>query len=123
MTHNRRNFCKNLVYTGLGLSFFPSTSYAKANKGITKRLLILTKKSEKVVKVNGKIQYEDLSPVQNATIEIWHNNSEKSPLRFEYEWKLTTDSEGNYSLETDFPEKYYEDGYFRTRRIYVKIKD
>ena len=122
MTHNRRNFCKNLVYTGLGLSFFPSTSYAKANKGITKRLLILTKKSEKVVKVNGKIQYEDLSPVQNATIEIWHNNSENNPSKFEYEGKLVTDSEGNYSFETDFPEKHFEKGHFRMRRIYFKIK-
>lgn len=85
--------------------------------------MILTKKSQKVVKVNGKIRYEDLSPAKNATIEIWHNNSESNLLSFEYEGKLMTDSEGNYSFETNFPEKHFEEECFRTRRIYFKIKD
>lgn len=85
--------------------------------------MILTKKAQKVVKVSGKIRYEDLSPVQDAMIEIWHNNSGSKPLRFEYEGKLITDSDGNYSFEIDFPEKHFEEESFRSRRIYLKIKD
>jgi protocatechuate 3,4-dioxygenase beta subunit len=123
MSNSRRNFCKNSVYIGLGLSFFPSLAYAKTHETISKKALILTKNAQKVVKVNGQIRYEDLSPVKNATIEIWHNNSEKSPLSFEYEGKLMTDSEGNYSFETDFPEKHFEDGYAKMRRIHFKIKN
>jgi protocatechuate 3,4-dioxygenase beta subunit len=75
-----------------------------------------------VVKVSGQIRYADLSPVQNATIDIWHNNSESNPSKFDYEGTLTTDLEGNYSLETDFPEKHFEDVYAKMRRIYFKIK-
>ena len=123
MSNSRRNFCKNSVYIGLGLSFFPSLAHAKTHEIISKKALILTKKVQKVVKVNGQIRYEDLSPVKNATIEIWHSNSESNPSKFEYEGKLMTDSEGNYSFETDFPERHFEDKYSRTRRIYFKIKD
>ena len=123
MKNSRRNFCKNVSYIGLGLSFFPSLTYAKTHETISKKVLILTKNAEKVVKINGKIRYEDLAPVQYATIEIWHNNSESNPSKFEYEGKLMTDSEGNYSFETDFPERHFGDKYFRTRRINFKIKD
>jgi protocatechuate 3,4-dioxygenase beta subunit len=73
--------------------------------------------------VNGKICYEDLSPARNAVLEIWHNNSASNPSSFEYEGKLMTDSEGNYSFETDFPEKHYEGEYLKTRRVHLKIKD
>lgn len=123
MSNSRRNFCKNSVYIGLGLSFFPLITHAKANQTISGSVINLRMKAHEFVKVNGIIRYKDSSPVKNATIEIWHNNSEKSPLRFEYDGKLTTDSEGNYSFESDFPEKHYEDGYFSMRRIYFKIKD
>jgi protocatechuate 3,4-dioxygenase beta subunit len=123
MTNSRRNFCKNSVYLGLGLSFFPLITNAKTNVTNTKNVLKLTKKAEKIVKVNGTIQYEDLSPVRNTTIEVWHNNSENNPSNFDYEGKLMTDSEGNYSFETDFPEKHYDSEYLKTRRIYLKIKD
>lgn len=123
MTNSRRNFCKNASYIGLGLSFFPSLTHATTHETIRKKGLILTKKAQKVVKVNGKIRYEDLAPVQYATIEIWHNNSESNPSKFDYEGLLTTDSEGNYSFETDFPERHLEDGYAKMRRIHFKIKD
>jgi protocatechuate 3,4-dioxygenase beta subunit len=123
MTNSRRNFCKKAVYIGLGLSFLPSITHAKTHETISKKVLILTKNAQKVVKVNGQVRYKDLSPVKNATIEIWHNNSESNPSKFEYEGKLTTDSEGNYSLETDFPEKHFEDGYAKICRIHFKIKD
>jgi protocatechuate 3,4-dioxygenase beta subunit len=123
MSNSRRNFCKNSVFIGLGLSFFPSLTYAKIPETISKKALILTRNAQKVLKVNGQIRYEDLSPVKNATIEIWHNNSESNPSKFDYEGKLMTDSEGNYSFETDFPEKHFEEKHLRTRRIYFKIKN
>ena len=123
MANSRRNFCRNSIYIGLGFSFFPSLTYAKTNETISKKALILTKNAQKVVKVNGRICYEDSSPVKNATIEIWHNNSENNPSKFDYEGKITTDSEGNYSFETDFPEKHFEGGYAKMRRINFKIKD
>ena len=122
MSNSRRNFCKNAVYTSLGLSFFSSLTSAKTHETIGKKVLTLTKNAQKVVKVNGKIRYEDLSPVRNATVEIWHNNSEKNPDSFDYEGKLMTDSEGNYSFETDFPAKYFEEGNYKMRRIFFKIK-
>jgi protocatechuate 3,4-dioxygenase beta subunit len=123
MSNSRRNFCKNSVLFGLGLSFYPLITHAKANQSISKNVLCLKKNAQKTVKVNGKIRYEDLSPAKNATIEIWHNNSASNPLSFEYEGKLMTDSEGNYGFNTDFPEKHFEEGYAKMRRIHFKIKD
>jgi protocatechuate 3,4-dioxygenase beta subunit len=122
MSNSRRNFCKNSVLFGLGLSFSPLITHAKTNQSISKKVLNLKKNAQKSLKVSGKICYEDLSPVQNATIEIWHNNSESNPSKFEYEGKLITDSEGNYQFETDFPEKHFEEGNYRMRRIFFKIK-
>jgi protocatechuate 3,4-dioxygenase beta subunit len=122
MSNSRRNFCKNSVYIGLGLSFSPLITHAKAHKTVSKKVLNLTKKAQKVVKVSGQIRYEDLSPVQYATIEIWHNNSESNLSSFDYEGKLTTDSDGNYQFETDFPEKHFEEGNYKMRRIFFKIK-
>ena len=123
MKNSRRNFCKNAVCIGLGFSFFPSLTHAKTHETIRKKVLTLTKNAQKVVKVNGKIRYEDITPVQNAMIEIWHNNSESNPSKFDYKGKLMTDSEGNYSFETDFPERYFDGKYSRTRSINFKIKD
>ena len=123
MTNGRRNFCKNSVYIGLGLGFFPLISHAKTHNTISKKVLNLTKKAQKVVRVNGTIRYEDLSPARNVMIEIWHNNSEKNLSDFDYQGELITDTEGNYSFETDFPEKHYERECTKMRRIYLKIKD
>lgn len=122
MSNSRRNFCKNSVYLGLGLSFSPFVTPARANQSISKKVLSLKKNAQKTLKVSGKICYEDLNPVQNAVLEIWHNNSGKNPSKFDYEGKLMTDSEGNYSFETDFPEKHFEEGDYRMRRIFFKIK-
>jgi protocatechuate 3,4-dioxygenase beta subunit len=122
MPNSRRNFCKNSVYIGFGLSFFPLIIQAKAHETVSKKVLNLTKKAQKVVKVSGQIRYEDLSPVQHATLEIWHNNSESNPSEFEHQGKLITDSEGNYQFETDFPEKHFEDDSYKMRRIFFKIK-
>lgn len=123
MSKGRRNFCKNAVYIGLGLSFFPVITHAKANEPVSKKVLNLIKKAQKVVKVNGKIRYKDSTPVKNVTLEIWHNNSKANESVFAYTGKLQTDSDGNYSFETDFPERHFEEENFRTRRIYLKIKD
>ncbi len=122
MTNSRRIFCKNSVYISLGLSFFPWITQAKAHDTVSKKVLNLTKKAQKVIKVSGQIRYEDLSPVQHATLEIWHNNSESNPSKFGYKGKLITDSEGNYQFETDFPEKHFEEGNYKMRRIFFKIK-
>lgn len=120
MLNSRRKFCRNYVYLGLGLSFSPLLINAQTKE--SSKTLRITKKAQKVVKVNGKVCYEDLSAARNIQIEIWHNNSEKNPSKFEYEGKLITDSEGNYSFETDFPEKHCQDKFYNTRRIYFKIK-
>ncbi len=122
MSNSRRNFCKNTALLGLGFSFSPLVNHAKANQSISKKALILTKNAHKTVKVNGQIRYGDLSPANNAMIEIWHNNSEDNPSKFDYEGKLMTDSEGNFSFETDFPKKHFEEGYFKMRRICFKVK-
>ena len=122
MSNSRRIFCKNSVYISLGLSFFPLITHAKINQSTRKKVLSLTKKVQKVIQVSGKICYGDLRPVQHTLIEIWHNNSENSPSKFEYEGKLITDSEGNYQFETDFPEKHFEEGDYKMRRIFFKIK-
>jgi protocatechuate 3,4-dioxygenase beta subunit len=122
MSTNRRNFCKNSVYIGLGLSFFPVITHAKTNQSISKNVLCLKKNAHETVKISGQIRYEDLSPVKNAVLEIWHNNAKDSPSKFQYEGKLITDSEGNYQFETDFPEKHFEEGDFKMRRIFFKIK-
>ena len=89
MSNSRRNFCKNAIYVGLGFSFFPSLTYAKTHETISKKVLILTKKAQKIVKVNGQIRYEDSSPVKNATIEIWHTNSENNPSKFVHRLSAT----------------------------------
>lgn len=123
MHYSRRNFCKNSAFLGIGLVLSPSIINAETNNLASNKALILTKKAQKVVKVSGKIRYEDLNPVQNAMIEIWHNNSESNPSSFEYEGKLITDLDGNYSFETDLPEKHFEKENFGSRRIYLKIKD
>lgn len=123
MHYSRRNFCKNSVYIGIGLAISPSITIAQEIDPASNKALVLTKKAQKVVKVSGKIQYEDLSPVQHAIIEIWHDNSKANETVFEYTGKLQTDTDGNYSFETDFPEKHFEQGYFNTRRIYLKFKD
>lgn len=122
MTNSRRIFCKNSVYISLGLSFSPLITLAKTNQSIRKKVLNLKKNAQRNLKINGKICYEDLPPVKNAMIEIWHNNSEKNPSKFDYEGKLMTDSEGNYQFETDFPEKHFEEGGYKMRRIFFKIK-
>ena len=122
MTNSRRNFCKNSVYISLGLSFFPLITHAKINQSIRKKVLSLKKDAQKSLKINGKICYEDLNPVKNAVIEIWHNNSKENPSKFDYEGKMITDSEGNYQFETDFPEKHFEEEHYRMRRIFFKIK-
>lgn len=119
MTNSRRIFCKNSVLLGLGLSFSPLITTAKTNK----KVLSLRKKAEKAVNVYGKICYEDLSPVGNAAIEIWHNNSESNQNHFEYTGRLKADALGNYQFETDFPERHFEEGYYKMRRIFFKITD
>lgn len=122
MSNSRRSFCKNAVYLGIGLSFSPLTIHARNNQANGNKVLNLKKGTGKIINISGKLCYEDLSPAKNTMIEIWHNNSESKPLKFEYEGKLMTDAEGNYSFETDFPEKYFEDGSSKMRRIFFKIK-
>jgi protocatechuate 3,4-dioxygenase beta subunit len=122
MSNSRRNFCKNSALFSLGLSFSPLITYAKANQSINKNVLCLKKNAQKSLKISGMIRYEDLSPVKNAKLEIWHNNSESNPSEFEYQGKLITDSEGNYQFETDFPEKHFEEDAYKMRRIFFKIK-
>lgn len=121
MSNSRRSFCKNSVYIGLGLSFSPLITHAKTNQSISKNVLCLKKNAQKSLKVSGKIRYIDLSPVKNAMLEIWHNNSESNLSKFEYKGKLITDSEGNYQFETDFPEKHFEEDNYKMRRIFFKI--
>jgi protocatechuate 3,4-dioxygenase beta subunit len=121
MKNSRRNFCKNSVYIGLGLSFFPSLAYTKTQETISKKVLILAKNGQNAVKINGLIRHEDLSPVQDAIIEIWHNNSEDHHEKFEYFGKIKTNDLGEYSLVTDFPEKHFEDGIRKMRRIFLKV--
>jgi protocatechuate 3,4-dioxygenase beta subunit len=124
MSNSRRSFCKNAVYLGIGVSFLPLVTYAKANNQANgNKVLSLKKKAAKVVNVYGRICYEDLKPVKNALLEIWHNNSENDPQKFDYEGKLITDSEGNYTFETDFPENHFEEGHYRMSRIFFKIKE
>jgi protocatechuate 3,4-dioxygenase beta subunit len=121
MSNSRRNFCKNSVLLGLGLSFSPLITSAKTNE-INKKALLLTKKAKKIIKVSGKICMDDLSPCGDSILEIWHDNSKNNPLKFDYEGEIITDSQGSYSFETDFPEKHFEEGDYRMRRIFFKIK-
>jgi hypothetical protein len=121
MTKSRRNFCKDAFYFGLGLSVVPFISIAKSPGLVIGSSLNLVKKAQRVLKINGKIKTANHNPVPNATIEIWHTNSENNPLNFEYMGKLSTDSNGAYSLLTDLPEKHFDDGYFRMRRLFLKI--
>jgi protocatechuate 3,4-dioxygenase beta subunit len=121
MTNSRRNFCRNSVLFGLGLSFFPLLT--EANSSLSQSTLCLKKRAQRVVKVRGKICFANLNPVKNANLEIWHNNSEKNASIFDYKGKLITDSEGFYEFETDFPDKHFEDGNYRMRRIFFKIKE
>jgi len=123
MSKSRRDFCKNLVFAGAGLSLLPFLANANGIEPVKTSFLSLRKKAGKVVSISGKVCYENLSPAANITIEVCHNNSENYPSEYDYEGKLKTDSEGNYSLETDFPEKFFEEEAFKMRRIFFKITD
>lgn len=123
MSNSRRDFCKNSIFVGLGLSMYPLVSQADSmiNKPISK--LNLSKIKNKVVTINGKVLYQNLDAAQNAIIEVWHNNSNNNQAKFAYKGNLKTDDKGNYSFETDFPEKHFEEGNSTMRRIFFKIKD
>ncbi len=123
MSKSRRDFCKNVVFAGAGLSFLPFLTNADNKQPLETSFLSLRKKVGKVVIISGKVCFENLKPAANITIEVCQNNSENNPLEFEYEGKLTTDSEGNYTFETDFPEKFFEDEAFKMRRVFFKIID
>lgn len=123
MSNSRRNFCKNSIFVGLGLSLYPLVSQAESLifKPTTK--LNLSKIKDKIVTINGKVSYANLEAVKNATVEIWHNNLDSNHAKFSYKGDLKTDENGNYSFETDFPEKHFEDGNTKMRRIFFKVKD
>lgn len=121
MTNSRRNFCKNAFCFGLGLSVVPFISTANSPDLVIGNSLNLVKNATSVLKINGKINTANLNPVPNATIEIWHTNSENNPSNFEYMGELSTDSNGCYSLLTDLPGKHFDNGYFRMRRLFLKI--
>jgi protocatechuate 3,4-dioxygenase beta subunit len=122
MTNSRRNFCRNSVYAGLGLGICSWPTLANAKQTSRPSVLNLSRSSANVIQVSGKICYADLSVVKNAQIEIWHNNTAQDAESFAYQGQLQTDAEGNYSFETDMPDRHFEDGYKKMRRIFIKIK-
>lgn len=123
MSNSRRIFCKNSMFVGLGLALYPIASQAVIDKPQTVSKLSLAKVKNKTITVNGKIAYTNLDAAKNAVVEVWHNNSAQNHSKFEYKGKLQTDALGNYSFETDFPEKHIENGELKMRRIFFKIKD
>ncbi len=119
MIINRRNFCRNASVFGIGLSLMPFTAKTEVKKN---KVVCLCKGSGKRLKINGQVRNENLEPIGNAQIEIWHNNSLENDAKFEYKGLLSTDADGKYSFETDFPQKHIVNKQEQIRRIFFKIK-
>ena len=72
--------------------------------------------SSNSVAVKGTLYDKNgITPLKNATVEVWHLSPNSSKYR--HRAKLKTDDEGNYQLITDFPNK--EKG--KSARIYFKV--
>src|SRR5690606_6205413 len=70
------------------------------------------------VTIKGTIYENDGStPVNNATVEVWHLSPNSSKYR--HRAKIIADKQGNYEFITDFPNK--EEG--KNARIYFKVSN
>jgi len=73
--------------------------------------------------LTGKVLNQDCQPIPGAVLDFWHTDSfgnydhEGYTLR----GRIQTNQNGEYFLDTVFPEKYGEFGFMRPRHIHLKV--
>ena len=73
--------------------------------------------------LTGKVLNQDCQPISGAVLDFWHTDSfgnydhEGYTLR----GRIQTNQNGEYFLDTVFPEKYGEFGLMRPRHIHLKV--
>jgi protocatechuate 3,4-dioxygenase beta subunit len=123
MLNNRRKFLKDSICLGFSMGCLDIISTADAQEIKNYSKLNLRKVNEKTLQISGQVYDKTQTPLRNLIIEVWHDNTEDRPEFFEYKGNMRTNSEGQYSLETDFPEKHFEGGSLKMRRIFFKVSD
>lgn len=103
----RRNFIKGSLLVSTGAMLLP-TSNLWATKSIsfnTKSYAdIRTNLFGKQVEVSGQIfDAAGQKPLENVTIEFWHLSPKSKQMG--HRGTLTTNTDGNYHIKTDFPSK------------------
>ncbi|HNP69393.1 MAG TPA: hypothetical protein PKH16_15910 [Aequorivita sp.] len=125
-TTSRRLFMRNSAFAITGLAvltptitsaFTSESPYSGYNPyAETKTDLRSGVFSSNSVAIKGTLYDKNgITPLKNATVEVWHLSPNSSKYR--HRAKLKTDDEGNYQFITDFPNK--EKG--KSARIYFKV--
>ena len=73
--------------------------------------------------LTGMVLNQDCQPISGAVLDFWHTDSfgNYDHEGFTLRGRIQTDQNGEYSLDTIFPEKYGELGFMRPRHIHLKV--
>ena len=122
---SRRSFLQRsaIATTGLALlssnvvnAFTDNCPYDGYNPYADTKTDLRTVTLGKHVKVKGSIYDKTgLTPIHNATLEVWHLSPNST--KFRHRGKIKTNARGEYSFITDFPNR--EQG--KSCRIYFKV--
>ncbi|MFN3849083.1 MAG: hypothetical protein ACK4NY_06625 [Spirosomataceae bacterium] len=123
MLNNRRKFLKDSICLSLSIGCLDIISTADAQEIKNYSKLNPRKAHSKTLKISGKVYDKTQTPLRNLIIEIWHSNTKEYTDKFEYHGRLQTNSQGEYSFLTDFPEKHFEGESLKMRRIFFRVSD
>ena len=126
---SRRLFLRNSAIATTGLALFSSNNVLNAfnvennpfegyNPYAEEKTDLRTSLFEKQITVKGKIYDETgLFSKPNTTVEVWHLSPGTSKYR--HQGKIKTNSSGEYSFITDFPNKEFG----KAPRVYFKVSN
>ncbi|MBP6409481.1 MAG: hypothetical protein KA313_00110 [Pseudarcicella sp.] len=120
INNSRRTFFKSASIFALGLGLAPliGKSASKNKQSINN----FSKGNSKRLRISGQVLNQFSEAKAHSSIEFWHNNIETNEENFTYKGTLKTDELGNFSFETDFPEKHFTEGQPLMRRLFLKVQ-
>ncbi len=139
MSTSRRHFLKTAglvggVSTAMGLGLLPKTVSAAAIRSSLPYYLSgaplasdLRQGTGEDLILQGTVFGPDgKTPLSGATVEIWHCNPDGTfdfSKQYLYRGKTTTNQFGRYTMKTNAPGRFEENGHSKMRRIFVLVSE
>ncbi len=123
MLENRRKFIERSISMTVGLGLFTFLETMAHDKSPTLYDSDISKGEKELIEIRGIVCNSNQIPISDTEIEVWHSNSENDEEIFQHKFKTKTNAKGEYSFITKYPKKHFESGFYRMRRVFMKINN